>query len=319
MSDAASRKYSAGDWEEVRSAFGSSMMVGIKLSALAENLDKSWPIGGSDETPGKYIDFSYEELLELPSMRNRPERVDLLIDILKETLSFDDPFGEMVAQVEEEAEKEDELAKAMAKLQIPGEYPISLTNLAPETKDFCANESIENIGQFIAFSQNMAKNIVIGGDYRTFLNSLAHTDEKTLTRFLPVRAGHKGLHLVDAVRLAMEAEAPHEILALARKYGARLPRDDDDTARRTDPNASARAEKRIRARTDDSLAWFEQDRKDLNGRLNRGESLDRLFVHLDNPAREVVGARILTSVLRGEDPSEESGGFFKGLFRKFRR
>ena len=52
-------KYTDKDWDEVRSAFASSIMVNTALSSLAQNLDgPDWPVKGKDETPAKYVDLS---------------------------------------------------------------------------------------------------------------------------------------------------------------------------------------------------------------------------------------------------------------------
>ena len=46
MSDPAN-KYSAKDWDEIRSAFAASIMVNTPLSSLAQNLDgPDWPVRG---------------------------------------------------------------------------------------------------------------------------------------------------------------------------------------------------------------------------------------------------------------------------------
>jgi len=52
----------AQDWNEVRAAFATSIMVNTALGSLAQNLDgPDWPIAGRDETPAAYVDLSFEE------------------------------------------------------------------------------------------------------------------------------------------------------------------------------------------------------------------------------------------------------------------
>jgi hypothetical protein len=77
-------KSTAKEWDEVRGAFASSIMADTALSSLAQNLDApDWPIKGKDETPGKYIDLTFEEAVEMLQLKGqKPERIDQLISIL---------------------------------------------------------------------------------------------------------------------------------------------------------------------------------------------------------------------------------------------
>ncbi len=57
-------KSTAKDWDEVRSAFATSIMVDTALSSLAQNLDgPDWPIKGKDET-GPGIPESFNVLVK---------------------------------------------------------------------------------------------------------------------------------------------------------------------------------------------------------------------------------------------------------------
>src|SRR3954469_5514277 len=153
-------KSTATEWNEVRSAFAASIMVDTAISSLAQNLDgPEWPIKGKDETPAKYIDLSFDEVLELLQLKGqKPERLDQLIGILKETLAFDNPFGEMVAQAEESATRENQLLKNLAKLGIAENFPITLTALEGGTLEFCKLEKLGTLGEFAVFAQGMAQN-----------------------------------------------------------------------------------------------------------------------------------------------------------------
>src|SRR3954462_10039760 len=138
------------DWDEVRSAFATSIMVDTSLNSLAQNLDgPEWPIKGKDETPSKYIDLSFDEVVELIQLKGqKPERMDQLIGILKETLAFDSPFGDMVEQTQAASERDNQLLKNMAKLGIPENFPVSLASLQPGTLDFCKLEKLTTLGEF---------------------------------------------------------------------------------------------------------------------------------------------------------------------------
>ena len=82
-------KSTAKDWDDVRSAFATTIMVDTSLNSLAQNLDgPEWPIKGKDETPAKYIDLAFEEVVELLQLKGqKPERIDQLVSLLKETLA----------------------------------------------------------------------------------------------------------------------------------------------------------------------------------------------------------------------------------------
>src|SRR3954467_7109443 len=101
----------AKDWDEIRTAFASSIMVDTSLNSLAQNLDgPEWPIKGKDETAAKYIDLSFDEAVEVLQLKGqKPERMDQLVSLLKETLAFDSPFGDMVEQTEAASARDNQL------------------------------------------------------------------------------------------------------------------------------------------------------------------------------------------------------------------
>ncbi|MFY9925726.1 MAG: hypothetical protein WCA95_06660 [Opitutaceae bacterium] len=203
-------KYTEKDWDEVRTAFASSIMVDTQISSLAQNLDGPvWPVKSKDETPAKYIDLSYEESLELLALKGQTaDKLDLLISILKETLAFDSPFGDMVEQTEAASVRDNPLLKNMARIGIPENFPISLTALGADTVEFCKLENLKTLGEFAVFAQGMSQNVIIGGDFRKLLNAISNLDEQTLSDILPFRKGSKGLHLVEALGQAVRLPNP---------------------------------------------------------------------------------------------------------------
>lgn len=203
------------DWDEVRKAFSSSIMVDTALSSLAQNLDgPDWPLAG--ETPANYIDLTFEEMREWLAVKGlTPDNGDLLISILRDTLAFDNPFGEMVAQNEAAAERDNQLLKNMAKLGIPQEVPVGLLALSPDTMEFCRSENIETLGGLALFAQGMSQSVIVGGDFRKLLNSLSHIDEAGIAEVLPFRPGEPGLHLVEALAQATRSSDPAAHAALA--------------------------------------------------------------------------------------------------------
>lgn len=278
-------KSTAQDWNEVRTAFASSIMVDTSLSSLAQNLDgPDWPIKGKDETPAKYIDLSFEEVVELLQLKGQaPERIDQLIGLLKETLAFDSPFGDMVEQTQAASERDNPLLKNLAKLGIPENFPIALTALEPGTLEFCKLEKLSTLGEFAVAAQGMAQNVIVGGDFKKLLNALSHVDEATLTEVLPYRRGQKGLHLIEAIAQAVKA-----------------------------PDAAARAER--------ATTWFRDELAALEKELAAGGSAERYFVALGDPALEQRAVDLLRPHLRvpvpKAAPEKKKGGIFGWFGRK---
>lgn len=279
-------KSTAKDWDQARSAFASSIMVDTAISSLAQNLDgPDWPIKGKEETPAKYIDLNFEEVVELLQLKGQsPERVDQLIGIFRETLAFDSPFGEMVEQTEVASARDNPLLKNLAKLGIPENFPIALTALEPGTLEFCKLEKLTTLGEFAVFSQGMAQNVIVGGDFRKLLNALSHVDEGALTQVLPFRRGAKGLHLIEALAQAASA-----------------------------PDAAARAEL--------ATTWFREELSLIEKEIAAGGSLERHFVFLGNPALEKRAADLLRPHLRlpgGQkvESGKKKSGMFGWLFKK---
>lgn len=278
-------KSTAKDWDEVRTAFSTSIMVDTALSSLAQNLDAAdWPIKGKTETPAVYIDLDFEEVVELLQLKGqKPERIDQLVGILKETLAFDSPFGEMVTQAEASSARENQLLKNLAKLGIPENFPVALTALEAGTLEFCALEKLSTLGEFAVFAQGMAQNVIVGGDFKKLLNALSHVDEAALAEVLPFRRGAKGLHLVESLAYAVRA-----------------------------PDAAARAEV--------ATTWFKEELVAIEQDVAAGGSLARHFVVLGNADVEQRAAGLLRPHLRRPavpvPVPEKKSGLFGWLFRK---
>src|SRR5262245_39781735 len=161
-------KSTAKDWDDVRTAFSTSIMVDTSINSLAQNLDgPEWPIKTKDDTPARYIDLSYDEVVELLQLKGqKPERLDQLMRILKEPLAFDNPFGDMVEQSQAASERDNVIIKNLTKLGIPENFPITLTSLESATLEFCKLEGLSTLGEFAVFAQSMSQNVIVGGDFR---------------------------------------------------------------------------------------------------------------------------------------------------------
>lgn len=318
-------KFTSTEWDEIRKKFRHSIMADTSLVSLAQNLDtQEWPLKGEDEKPSKYIDFSYDELLMLPEIAGKEDRVDHLISILKETLAFDDPFGDMVAQVEETAAKENPILKTLARLKIPEDFPLALANFSEGTRVVCASEGIKTVGEFANLGQQMATKVVLGGDFRNALNALTHGDEEGIGKFLPYRKGTLGLHLAEAIGLIPAALPRADQLGLAKAYGAKLTASDAAAARTLSKEQVEKHEAMMRVTLNTAFEWFKEEKEALLKHLADGGTLERYFVVINDPAREAIAVRLAGAALKGQikvsapaaGPEQKKGGFFSRLFGK---
>jgi hypothetical protein len=297
------KRYSTREWDEIRGAFSVSIMVDTSLLNLSQNLDgPEWPIKDKKETPATYIDLTYSEAHEvLVSKGLAMESFDRLMDILKETLAFDNPFGDMVAQAEETAERDNPLLKNMARLEIPETFPIEFTALQENTLEFCTLEKLTTLGQFAVFAQGLSQAVIVGGDFRGLLNALSHVDEAALAKFIPFRPGAKGVHLVEAVALTVRVLPADQRAALGNKAA---------------PSTVATQDRVSRL-----VAYFAEQKTALTAQLASGTALTRILVVLGDPALEaLVGSllqphlRVAPTVATRDLKPAKPRGFFARLF-----
>ena len=283
-------------WDSVRTAFASSIMVDTALSSLAENLDgPEWPGQGKVDSPADYIDFTYEEAIEALAERGYPPgTIDKLVTILQETVAFDDPFGEMVEHSDAMAESTNPLLENMNKIGIPADFPIALSSLSPDTKEFCALEKLQTLGAFAVFAQSMSQNVIVGGDFRSLLNALSHVDEQALAKFLPFRPGTTGLHLIESLAAMVRDLKPLERDKLSQ--------------RGTEPGPA------LAGRIAERIAYFPDDIAVLEKGITEGLPLSRAVMVLQNPALEPLVAKLLEPHVSGAIPEKKPGGWFSRLF-----
>lgn len=287
------------EWEKVRRSFKNSIMVDTALTSLAQNLDgPDWPVAGADQTPSKYIDLSYDELVAAPELAGNIRRVELLITILRETQAFDDPFGDMVSETAEAADKDNPILKNMAKLGIPEDFPLSLVALLPETRDYCNLENLVNLRDFALFAQNLSQTVVVSGDFRAFLNALSHIDESTLTLYMPFRPGSKGLHLLEGIALTVRAQSDEVQAALAQRYGARLGTSDMAAAAHASSLETAAIEQMLAQQSAAYIEYFQADLATIQQQIDDGVPLSRIAAVLRNPIMETVVTGLLKPYLR---------------------
>ncbi|HEY4300951.1 MAG TPA: hypothetical protein VGM73_08770 [Candidatus Didemnitutus sp.] len=316
-------KYTPADWDEVRKKFRNSIMTETSLVSLAQNLDmEEWPNTGTEEKPSKYIDFTWEELLMLPEIAGKSDRAAHLVAILKETLAFDDPFGDMVAQVEVSASKENPILKTLSRLGIPEDFPLQFANLSEGTRAVCLSEGIKTVGEFANLGQQMSTRVVLGGDFRSALNALTHGDEEGIGKFLPFRRGTTGLHLPEALGLIAASLPRADQLALGQFYGAKLAAGDVVVTVRTLTREQAeKFESTMRPNAIAVFAWFKDEKATLLRDLGDSLTLERYFVVLNDAAREAIGVHLAQTVLGPELPGRKPAAGLadvkkKGLFSR---
>jgi len=318
-------KFNSTEWDEIRKKFRHSIMADTSLISLAQNLDtKEWPHEGEEEKPSKYIDFSYDELMMLPEIAGRADRADHLIGILKETLAFDDPFGDMVAQVEVTSAKENPILKTLSRLSIPEDFPLLLANLSEGTRMVCNSEGVKTVGGFANLGQQMSTRVVLGGDFRHALNALTHGDEDGITQFLPYRKGSTGLHLAESIGIVIGGLSRPEQLSLAKHYGAKLNAADASSAKSLPKDQVERLEGSLRAPVSAALDWFKDEKVALTKSLSEGGSLERYFVVINDPVREFIAVKLIAPLVKpapihGSASATGEGkkpGFFGRLFGK---
>lgn len=317
----AEKKFTEKDWDDIRLAFHTSIMVDTSLTSLAQNLDTAeWPITGADETPAKYIDLTYSELARAPGIAGFPDYVDRLITILRDTMAFDNPFGEMVQQTEVAEKKDNQLLKNLAKMEVPENYPIELTQLSSDTLEFCQRESLATLGQFAVFAQGLSQSVIVSGEFRKLLNAVAHIDESAVAELLPFRPGDKGLHLPEALALAIKAHPVAARYALMRNFGGRLSEQESVEAEALSEDEVNAAAAALRARADQFFTWFAAELAELQTQIGEGGSLERYLMVLDDPMVEALAGVLLQPHLQPKlvhVEQKKSPGFFGALGRIF--
>ena len=321
-------KFTSTEWDEIRKKFRHSIMADTSLVSLAQNLDtKEWPHKGEDEKPSKYIDFNLEELMMMPEIAGNAAKADHLIGILKETLAFDDPFGDMVSQVEQTSSKENPILKTLSRLGIPENYPLTLSNFTEGTRVVCASEGVKTIGEFANLGQQMSTRVVLGGDFRNALNALTHGDEEGIGVFLPYRRGSTGLHLPEAIGLASAGLPRIDQVSLAKAYGAKLSNSDGAVAKSMSKEQIEKLETMMMVTVNGALDWFKDGKAALLKHLADGGTYERYFVVLNEPVREAIAVKLISIALKnvaksGNSPvpaaatESKKGGFFSKMFGK---
>jgi hypothetical protein len=296
-------KYIAKDWDNIRVKMMSSPMADIGIGYLAENAGVDWKWPSGDLMPSEFLHMEFSELSTQPKFASA-QIIDAFIEICRETLSFDNPFGSMVEN-ELASTEENEVLKKAVRLNIPQDYPLRYTAISDDTKAFCKGESIETLGQLMEFSSNMAQQIVIGGDFRDLLNAISSEDTVKMATFLPYRPGEKGFHLPEAI-LILHRCLPKEIkTALFLKYGGKL-----NFKGKKRPNTHSpfvlQAEQRIQSDLIELLKYYNDSWSNLEKAANTYEQALVFFKQESDLVLRTLSAASIYYHVTGKYPTETS-------------
>jgi hypothetical protein len=289
------------EWNRLRKAYSVSLMAETPLSSLAQNLEAGdWPLEGSDETPSKYVVFSWSELQQLPAFASQPVLLELLLRVLNDTLAFDEPFEEMVETSQKSITAEYSAIKTLGKLQIPEEFPIALTALSAEAKDLCSSQGFQTLGEYVRLSQKISQLVIMEGDFRSFLNAISHVDEVTIAKFLPFRPGTKGLHLAEAIGGLLRAIPEAELCAMAKLQGFRgLTAEQTALAAAVSKGRLSEVQQQFGDNLRQQLNWFSDQAQEWRANQAGNQSLTYRLRVLNDPMREAVALGLIQGFFSG--------------------
>jgi hypothetical protein len=286
MSEENFEKYSSEEWNHIRKRFFNSILNDIEIAKLGQNVGISWPFKGAGENAAKYIEYDFEGLQSVPGLIGKKRRIKILMDILRETLAFDDPFSDMVDTVEAESEEDDTFERILAKLEIPPNYPSEFVHFTSDTRELLQNEDVHTLIDIIHFGQKLARNVVVGGDLKTFLNGLAHKDEVGIGKHLPYRRALRGLHLAEAIGLIAADLTEAAQLHLLAASEVTLTKEEEDVLSQSSPLNVEASIKAATLEVGKVYDWFTAEAADLKQVFHTGGSPERFFIMINDPRRE---------------------------------
>lgn len=295
----------AAAWDKARAAFAKSILVDTPLASLAQDLDvPPWPVNSPDETPAAYIYLPYSQAVAALAARGLPPtQLGALITLLNDTNAFDQPFGDMMDDMQPPPagaiDSESPLFKNLAKLGLEEDFPLGLSSLSAGTVELCRNENVDTLGGFVAFASRLSQSVIVGGDFRELLNALAQRDEATLARLLPFRPGATGLHLREALAQAARSLPPAKRAEIAAGRAAVPPE--------------------LAARVSRLVAYFTAEHAELSAAVAAGTPAARVLTGLGEPELESVAAALLAPHLPPPPappppPAKPKTSFFRRLF-----
>lgn len=300
-------KTTPAQWDSVRKAFRKSLMLEVRLSSLAENLElDGWPLEGAEETPSKYIDFTLEELSVMGEFHGKPARIDLLFKILHENLSQEGEFEEMVIPINQNLDKTDVLLQVLRKREIPLDYPFKLLILPKNVRETAPAEAVKTLGQFVQFYQKISEKGVVLGEIKTILQAISSGDEPRLATWMPFRPGAPGFHVIEAIALTVKSLDQDTLKSLLKKYGKKLDPADDYALKSTWQELAKKGEATIQTSTEALAEWFTDDIAEVQGILSSGASMDfdRYLLPLGDSDLELIVAHALIQHCQKNQPAD---------------
>ena len=317
MSSQTTDIYNSDAWERLRERFAGSEMRDMELSILGQNAGKSWPFKGSDETPAKYLEFDFEDLGSVPGLIGKKRRVQILMDILTETLAFDDPFADMADKVEADGEHDVTYERVMVRFEIPEEYPARFMAFDAEGRALIKEQGCETLGEVVRFIADLPYDSTSAADLKSFLNLLGHKDELGIGRYIPYRRGKFGLHLAEAIGL-IAANVPENLqLELLSQTGLELK---PEEAAQLEASSTLTLEGQLKTALEqlDAISeWFADEAAGLQQLIEGGGSYERYFITINNSRTERI-ALALARIKFGDPTKERTGLMAKlsGIFSK---
>lgn len=315
MTDSKIELYSPEEWEMMRKRFAASALNDMELSILAQNAGKKWPFKDSDETPAKYVEFEFEELGSVPGLVGKKKRIQTLMDILRETLAFDDPFGDMADKVEHDGETDATYERVLERFSIPTDFPAKFIAFDAEGRSMIRDEGFETLLDVVEYGKTLPYDVQGADDLKALMNSLAHRDELGIAKYIPYRRGSPGLHLAEAIgHIARTLDQTLQI-ELRSQIGDELRPDEAELLHRASTMTLEGRLKKALERIDTVAEWFDAESAALRDLVEGGGSYERYFIALSDPALERV-ALALTRIKFGDPQLEKTGLMAKlgGLF-----
>lgn len=310
-------KYSAEEWQYLCKRFSKSILKTTEIADLGRNVGISWPFKGSDETPEKYISFSFEELQSVPGLIGKKKRVKILMDVLREILAFDDPFSDMMDTVEKKNTEDRIYHRVLKKLKIPEDYPVNLMFFLPATRELLYKNGIKTLIEAINFGKRSSIKVESNHDLPSLINGLALINEATIRKHLPFRIGQSGLHLPEAVGLLVRGiEKPVQIELLIQA-GIPLTESETSTRETTQHTSLEAALKVVSVRFNELCSWFSDEVDNLKQLCDSPQSIERYFLPINDA--EVERVSIALAMINFGDLKRNKGnmlGKISGLFKR---
>ena len=295
-------KYSEAEWAYLRERFADSVLKEVEIAKLGQNVGLSWPFRGTDETPAKYVGLGFEELASVPGLVGKRSRVRRLMDILRETLAFDDPFSEMVDTVEAGQEIDHTFENALHKLGIPLDFPVERMHFLPETRGRLREWGATTVIEAVQAGCQTETEEAAADDLKRFVNSLAQEDGASVAAFLPYRRGASGLHFIEKIGLVAADLDAAARLELLRQAGRPLT---EQEAAVLEESGSLHADATLKAAMEEinaSVEWFPEDAKALAQAFAEETAPERRFIVLNDPEVEAVAVELARAYAESANP-----------------